>query len=385
MKAFVFTDASLGRHAGRFVWLDIDGEKAKNAAIVRKLKIAAYPTLYVIDSKNEKVALRWIGGATLPQLHKLLDDGHLAVAAPRTELDAVLARADSLYAAGADSLAASAYQQALAAAPKDWPQYPRVVDATLFALSQSGDPARCTELANEAMALQVGTTFGASAAVTGLNCALQLPAEHPKRKEMIAAFEARCLEDVKNSAIPLSTDDRSGIYLSIADAREDAKDEEGRQKILAECSALLEKAAETAKTPEQRTVFDSHRLAVYRELKQPERAIPMLQQSERDFPNDYNPPARLAIAYLDMKKYDEALAASGRALSLAYGPRKLGFYTTRANIHVARGDSVAARGTLEQGIKEGETLPDGQRPNRAIANMKKRLADMGGGGGTASN
>jgi len=385
MKAFVFTDASLARHAGQFVWLDIDGEKAKNVDIVRKLKIAAYPTLYVIDSRDEKVALRWIGGATLPQLHKLLDDGHLAVAAPKSELDAVLARADSLYAAGADSLAAQSYQQALASAPKDWSQYPRVMDATLFSLDQSGDPTRCTELAREAMDRLAGTTSGAGAAVSGLNCALQLPAENPKRKELIALFEARCRADVKNPAIALSTDDRSGIYLSIADAREDAKDEEGRQKVLAEDADLLEKAAAAAKTPEQRAVFDAHRLAVYRELKQPERAVAMLQQSAKDFPSDYNPPARLAVVYLDLKKYDEALAASDKALTLAYGPRKLGFYTTRANIYVARGDSVSARGTLEKGIKEGEALPDGQRPNRTITSMKKRLADMGGNGGTASN
>src|SRR4029453_12248972 len=160
MKAFVFTDASLARHAGQFVWLDIDGEKAKNAAIVRKLKIDAYPTLYVIDSKDEHVALRWIGGATLPQLHRLLDNGHLAVATPRSGLDAVLARADSFYAAGVDSIAAVAYQQALAQAPKDWPQYPRVMDATLFALDQSGDPSRCTELAGEAMGKTAAPTTG---------------------------------------------------------------------------------------------------------------------------------------------------------------------------------------------------------------------------------
>jgi len=385
MKAFVFTDASLARHAGQFVWLDIDGEKAKNVEIVRKLKIAAYPTLYVIDSKDERVALRWVGGATLPQLHKLLDDGHLAVSAPRSGVDAVLARADSLYAAGSDSMAALTYQQALTEAPKDWAQYPRVMDATLFALDQSGDPRRCTELAAEAMEKLAGTTSGANAAVSGLSCALQLKPEDPKRQELIARFEARCKADVKNPAIALSTDDRSGIYLSIADAREDAKDEEGRKQTLTECVAMLEKAAAAAKTPEQRTVFDAHRVAVYRELKQPEKAVPMLQASEKDFPNDYNPPARLAVVYLDLKKYDEALASSDKALALAYGPRKVGFYSTRANIYVARGDSVSARGTLEQAIKEGEALPEGQRPKGTIASMKKRLADMGGSSGTASN
>src|SRR6185295_1546215 len=106
MKAFVFTDASLARHAAKFVWLDIDGEKASNAAARKLLKIPAYPTLYVVDPAKERVALRWVGGATVPQLHKLLDDGRVAVSGGGTDLDALVAKADALYAAGEDSSAA---------------------------------------------------------------------------------------------------------------------------------------------------------------------------------------------------------------------------------------------------------------------------------------
>src|SRR5262245_60047790 len=295
MKAFVFTDASLARHAGQFVWLDIDGEKATNVAVVKKLKIPAYPTLYVLDSGTERVALRWVGGATVPQLHKLLDDGLVAVNGKGSKFDGLVARADSLYAAGADSSAAVAYQEVLAAAPKDWSQYPRVMDATLFSLSNSDGNERCAELAKEAMERQGATTGGASAAVSGLGCALALPAEHPRRKEWIDLFEGRCLKMVNDPSITLSTDDRSGIYLSLADAREDAKDEEGRKRMLSDDAAMLERAAAAAKTPEQRAVFDPHRLAVYRELKQPERAIEMLQASERDFPKDYNHPDRKRV------------------------------------------------------------------------------------------
>ena len=46
---------------------------------------------------------------------------------------------------------------------------------------------------------------------------------------------------------------------------------------------------------------------MYLELGQPERALPMLQASERDLPDDYNPPARLAVAYKAMKRWDEAI------------------------------------------------------------------------------
>ena len=385
MKAYVFTDASLARHAGRFVWLALDGEKPQNAAVVKQLRIPAYPTLYVMDPADQRVALRWVGAPSVSQLHQLLEDGKTAVTRKGSGLDAILGRADSLYASGQDSSAAVAYQQVLAAAPRDWPAYPRVVDATLFALSNSDADQRCAELSLEAMTRLKGTTSGANAAVSGLGCALALPAEHPRRKDWLGLFEARCREVVGDPSIMLSTDDRSGIYLTLADAREDAEDDAGRKLVLDECAALLERGAAAATTPEQRVVFDSHRLAVYRELGQPERAVPMLEASQQDFPDDYNPPARLALAYRAMKQYDKALAASDRALAMAYGPRKLLLYDNRVDILVAQGDSVKARQTLQSAIRDGEAMPDGQRSGGRIAGLKKRLSTMGGGATTDQN
>jgi tetratricopeptide (TPR) repeat protein len=385
MKAFVFTDASLARHAGQFVWLAIDGEKANNAAAVKKLKISAYPTFYVMDPATEKIALRWVGGATVPQLHKFLDDGRVAAKGGGSELDALLANADALYGAGEDSAAAAAYLKALGTAPKSWSQYPRVMDATLYSLSASDQNEKCAELSVEAMERLGKSTSGANAALSGLGCALALPADHPKRKAWIDLFESRCVAMVADSSIAMSTDDRSGMYLELADARDDAKDAEGRKRYLAADAAMLERAAAAAHTKEQRAVFDPHRLSVYVELEQPQRAIPMLEQSERDFPDDYNPPARLAIAYNAMKQYDQALAASDRALVKAYGPRKMRLYSTRVDIYVGRGDSTSARQTLEKAIGEGQSLPEAQRPNGSIASFKKRLTAMGGSSPAAQN
>ena len=385
MKAYVFTDPSLSRHTSQYVWLAVDAEKPENAAVVKRLKIPAYPTLYVMDPADQRVALRWVGAPSVAQLHKLLDDGRVAVAGRGSGLEGVLARADSLYASGEDSSAAVVYQQALAQAPRNWAAYPRVMDATLYALSSSDGNERCVELARDAMTRLEGTTSGANAAVSGLGCALALPAEHPKRKEWIALFEARCRSVVGDPKAGLSTDDRSGIYLVLADAREDAKDDAGRKQVLEQCAALLERGAADAATPEQRVVFDSHRLAVYRELGQPEKAVAMLEQSQRDFPDDYNPPARLALAYRAMEQYDKALSASDQALEMAYGARKLLLYDNRVDILVAKGDSVAARQVLQTAIRDGEAMPDGQRPNGRIAALKKRLSTMGGSATAAQN
>ena len=99
----------------------------------------------------------------------------------------------------------------------------------------------------------------------------------------------------------------------------------------------------------------------------------MLEASERDLPGDYNPPARLAAAYRAMKRYDDALAASDRALAKAYGPRKLGILQTRADVYKEKGDLASARKTIEEAVRLAESLPEGQRSERTIASLKKKL------------
>src|SRR5690349_17833674 len=102
MRAYVFTDPSLKRHAGQFVWLAINGEKASNAPFRKHYPLAAWPTYYVIDPFREKIQLSWVGGATVSQLHQLYDEqsatwvkrqAHRAA----TAADGQLALADSLY------------------------------------------------------------------------------------------------------------------------------------------------------------------------------------------------------------------------------------------------------------------------------------------------
>ena len=176
--------------------------------------------------------------------------------------------------------------------------------------------------------------------------------------------------------IAMSDDDRSGLYIALIDARDAAGDDEEVVTLKHEWSSFLEEAAARAKTPDQRTVYDSHRLTAYIDLGTPEKAVPMLEQSERDFPDDYNPPARLALAFRTMKLYDQALAASDRALARVYGPRKITVLTARADIFAAKGDAKASRETIQQAIDFAKSLPEGQRSERRIASLEKRLASM---------
>jgi len=375
MRAFVFTDRSLARHARRFVWLEVDTEKQQNAALKKRLGIPALPTYFVVDPASERVVLRWTGGFTAAQLERIIEGGLAAVAdqADRSGAGTALARADRAYGEGQDSAAVVAYREALAQAPPDWPQYPRAVDALLFALDRIGDYAAEAELAGEAYPRLRGTPSSANVTGSGLGAALGLPDSTLQRALLVAAFEAGSREVLADTALRIADDDRSGLYIGLLDARKDAKDEAGAKQVAAEWSAFLDGAAARAKSPDQRTVFDSHRLTAYRELGQVERAIPMLEASERDLPDDYNPPARLATAYLWLKRWDEALAPSDRALAKAYGPRKLGIYSTRVDILSGKGDVEAARRTLEQAIAYADALPPGQRSENAIAGLRRKL------------
>ncbi len=291
-------------------------------------------------------------------------------------VEEILARADRSYGEGKNADAVREYREALAAAPKDWPRYGRAVESLLFALQRTHDEKGCAETAREAFTKLRRTSSAANVAASGLDCALSLKPEDPSRAELVTALAANCREVLSERRPDIAADDISSVYDELASEREAAKDEEGKKKVLSERAAFLEGEAARAKSPEARAVFDSHRLSTYVALGEPERAIPMLEASERDLPDDYNPPARLAFAYKAMKKYDEALAASDRALARAYGPRKIGILQTRAEIYAAKGDPGAAHRTMEETLRYAEGLPPGQRSEKTIASLRKKLEAM---------
>ena len=373
MRAYVFTDKALQRRAGQFVWLSLDVEKAENAVYKKRYGVDALPMFFVLDPKTEKAALRWVGGATVPQLQKILADGLTAVRGKARGVEDVLARADLSYANADYAKAAAEYKEALRLAPPGWSRSARATESLLYAQYQTKDYAGCAKVARDAYPRLRSTSSAASVAASGLSCALELPKEDASRVELVNSLGAASREIIAGARKDIAADDVSSVFETLAAERADAKDEAGKKKVLEERAAFLEGAAARARTPDARAVFDSHRLGTYLDLGEPGRAIPMLQASERDLPDDYNPPARLAAAYRAMKKYDEALGASGRALAKAYGPRKLGILQTRADIYKEMGNVEAARKTMEDAVKLAESLPEGQRSERTIASLKKNL------------
>jgi tetratricopeptide (TPR) repeat protein len=378
MKAFVFTDESLRAEAGRFVWLAIDTEKEENAPVQERFPIDAWPTLLVVDPKEERVALRWVGAATVPQLKRILDDGAAAVSGKGSSsiADAGFERAERAYAARDFAAAAKEYQAALAGAPAEWPRHFRAVESLLFALTRQQDCATTLTVVREHLPRLRQAPSALSLSYSGLSCALDLPQTDPARPETILFFENAAREAIADPKVAAAADDRSGVLARLIDARKAAKDEPGAKRAAADWTAFLEAEARRAKTPQARTVFDSHLLSASLAMGAPERAVPWLQRSERDFPGDYNPPARLAVAYKEMKRWDDALAAADRALKLAYGPRTLRILSTRADVQLAKGDKAGARATLERALATAHGLPPPQRSERTIEAVRKRIAEL---------
>jgi tetratricopeptide (TPR) repeat protein len=378
MRAFVFTDQALTKHAGQFVWLSIDTEKAQNADFIKKYPIRAWPSLYVIDPRKEEILLRWVGAADVPRLEKLFAEGRRSYGGKAAAGGGDLARADRLYGEGKYGESIPAYREALKGISEKDPRWARASESLLFALSATRQRADCAALALDAYPKLRGTLWGADIAASGLDCALDLPADAKDRAAAVSRLEAAAKESLADARIPLAADDRSALYAAVHDAREEAKDAAGASAVAREWVADLDARAARAATAEQRSAMDPNRLGAYEAAGEIEKAIPMLELSERDFPKDYNPPARLALVYQKLGRWDQALAASDRALERVYGPRRIRVLLVRADIYKGKGDAAAARKTLEDAVAFAKTLPEGQRSEETIADLQRRLAGSNG-------
>lgn len=369
MRAYVLTDASLAPLADDFVWLTIDTEKESNAPFVERFTNRVWPTLWVIDAAQETPALRWEGTATAPELLSLLATVREGAKDGAAETTTAFLRANQAAARGEIAEAEKGYRAVLRA--KGFADRPRAVEALVGLLATKKDLGGCAELAvAEATTMPPGTSR-ATVLATGLSCARDAKRGADVRRLADAAERAATDPDPRTIA-----DDRSALFEELVETKKAQGDEAGARATAGTWASFLEREAARAPTRQARAVFDPHRLSAYLAAGQPERAIPMLSESERDFPDDYNPPARLARAYLATKQLDDAKAAIERAAARVYGPRSLRVFVLAADIAKARGDREGERAALEQAIARTSqvALNDNQKKLRAA--LEKRLRDL---------
>jgi tetratricopeptide (TPR) repeat protein len=377
LRAFVFQDPALRPLAAKFVWASIDTEKDANAAFLAKFPNDLWPTLWVIDPETETPLLRWPGTATAPELAGMLEDAARSFAngQPDGAAAAAAVRGDRAAAKGDAPAAIKEYKEALATAGADWPRRPRVVDALLQSYASAKDWVACVDLAMKELPDMAPGTPRADVAVGALTCATALPKWSSKHQDLapLVAIIRRTALDPNN---PILADDRSGLFEALVEYYTASGDPTSARQMARAWATFLEEQAAKAPSKEARVVFDGHRLSAYLELGEPERAIPMLQESERDFPQDATPPARLARAYAAMQKWGDALAAIERAIARGYGPRVLRYYEQKSDVLLAKGDKPKAKKALEDGVAYGQKLRLSGAGARALEALKARLSKM---------
>jgi tetratricopeptide (TPR) repeat protein len=375
MREYVFTDARLAKMADRFVWLAVDTESADNADFLARFPTMTLPTLWVIDPATETATMKWIGAATAAELDDLLDDAAAGVkGASGGDAMAAFVRGNQASGSGKLEDAVREYKKALATSPPSWKRRPAVVEALGARLLELARFDECVDLSiAETPKLPRGTSQS-NVLQAGFMCAYSLPATSPARAK-IAPLVDEARRIVADPTYPFLADDRSGMYEHLVNILHDS-DPAGAKNMARSWALFLENEARRANTPAARAVWDPHRLGAYIELGEVAKAIPMLEASARDFPDDYNPPARLARAFFELKRFDEAQAAVDRALAKAYGPRKLQIYMLASDIRLAKGDVAGAKKALADAIDEASSMRMPVKYARMREELDRRLADL---------
>jgi tetratricopeptide (TPR) repeat protein len=376
MRAYVLPDPRLQKLAGRFVWLDLDTEKPRNAPFVEKFPIDAWPTLLVIDPATEAVVLRWLGTANASQVERLMLDGERALKTTRlSAAETALAKADRSAGERDHFAAAAAYREALEQGGKGWSGRDRAAESLVQALGVDGNDEGCAEAARKLAPAMKEPAARARAAAQGLSCALSVE-DAAKKQTLVQALEPIARKAL--AAKGVLADDRSWLYDVLASAREDAGDVAGARRIAGEWLRFLEAEGRRAPSALARSAFDGPMISAAKRLGDVKRVLPRLEASARELPEEYVPPTNLAVAYLALERPADALAAADRALSLASGPRRIRVYVLEAEALAKLDRKDEARAALEKAIAEGDAMPEASRPNGYLQRARKLLEELGG-------
>ena len=377
MRSYVFPDRSMWKYADRFVWLSLDTERDGNAALVSRLGVRFLPTLFVVDPATEQPVVAWPGSLTTSELAALLEDAEVSVKRGDAggQATAMLLRGHEASANGKLEEAVADYRSALAAAPADWPRRAQTIDALVTRLGDHEEFAACLGTAAERAPTMTPGTALADVLREGFTCAESLPKDQVDRAK-VSSLVTIGQKVVADTSQPILADDRSDLDQYLVNALRDLGRPDEAKTLARSWATFLEERAAQATAPASRAVFDAHRLLAYVALGEPQRAVPMLEQSERDFPNDYDPPARLATAFLEQNRYDDALAAVKRALAKAYGPRKLRLWSLEADVCVAKGDRQGARQALEDALAFAKTITLTREYPKLRDRLEKRLEGL---------
>ena len=374
MKNFVFSDPSLGSLADEAVFVAIDTDRPEAASFLDRYKMRAWPTFFVIDPSSGGVVGRWEGSGSVREMRGFVEESLAEKRGGAKDPAArAYAEARAAHAAGEHDKAAAAYERALAAAPSDWPARSATLVGWISALYGAKAWSACAKVGRAHTQEPQGSAWPADFVATLLFCAEHLAGEEQKAAR--ATVVARLHDLVARPPAEATADDRQDTLALLAEALTSLGDTAGARKAQERRLAILEDAAKRARTPELAHTFDYARAGAYVALGRADDAIRMLTERERELPDAYEPPARLASVLFGAGRLPEARAAVERAIARSYGPRRLRYVALQADILAKMGDAKGALAVLRSAVKAWESLPPGQASPERIAAARRKLAD----------
>jgi thiol-disulfide isomerase/thioredoxin len=376
MQRFVLADPGMKPVAEAVVWSSIETERERNKAVVEKYPVDAWPTFLIVDPDNETVLGRFLGSGTVQDLRAFVQDGVRAYQEKGKPADPAWAaqrEADAARNRGDLAASAAAYGKAVQLSKADDPQRPERLNLYMAALRKLKDYRGCVQTglreARNTPESALGTDFQSYA----FDCAQSLPKGDPEAARMRELAMARLREILARPDAPLAADDRSDALASLAEMLDVAGKHPEAVTAMRQRAELLEKAAAAAPDATMASTFDPHRVDTYLYLKEPQKAEQLLVQREKEMPQDYNPPARLARVLYEQKKLPEAEAAIDRALSrMDRGQRRVGILGLKAKILQAQGKSVTA--VWREQLEVLRSLPKTQRQPAEEADLERKLS-----------
>jgi thiol-disulfide isomerase/thioredoxin/predicted negative regulator of RcsB-dependent stress response len=374
MRHFVFTDPALDGLAKRAVFVAIDTDKDKNKQVVAALKPQAWPTFMALDPKDETLIAELVGSAVAPEFSAFVEQAVQALADKRAGKDTTLVtltHADQEGTMGHAKEAIAGYEKALATALTPQARG-RIAYSLVNALSAAHDEAKCRKVALAEAAKIPGTYFEAALYDSAIDCSDGGKALSTAERDSVRTHLQQAV-----AGTLYTTDDKSDLYGALAELAESAGDKAGATKLENDRLAMLEDAAAHAPNKAAARTFDAHRAELYIDLGRPDDAIKLLQQSEKDAPQDYNPPARLARAYFVKGDLAQAKVAIARAKKLVYGPRSAVIYLLDGDILAKAGDKPGAHAAYVQAQKILEVEAKSPGVTMRLKDLDKKLAALG--------
>jgi tetratricopeptide (TPR) repeat protein len=259
---------------------------------------------------------------------------------------------------------------------RSWPRRSDALLALVSSLEHGKKFDACVELGLSALAgedLGLSSTLGDFGG-NALDCADHVPKGSPRAKALRELVAKKLREVVRDPRAPMSPDDRGDALRIVWAAEEALGNRAGAVEAARERLGVLDAAARRAPDPAVASTFDGARLETLVFLERAREAAVFLAERERQLPDDYNPPHRLAIAYLALGEGENALAAIDRAIQKAWGARKARMLDKRADILEKLDRHAEVTATLEAELAHLRGLPAGQKKPALEKAVEERLA-----------